>query len=219
MAAGLKVGRDQISRLRKELGIVCVQKKKYRATTDSSHSLAIAPNLLMQDFRTTAPGQVWGGDITYVWTPEGWLYLAGVKDFFTREIVGYAMASAMTEDLVRRALVKAVEYRKPGKGCIFHSDRGSQYCSGGFQSALRRCGLRSSMSRKGNCYDNAPTESFWAALKQELIYPNRFQTRAQAESAIRQYIELFYNRIRRHTALGNLPPAIYAANIIQRRSA
>lgn len=215
---GVTVGRDRIARLRKEMGLRCKQKKKFKATTTSSHALPVAPNLLEQQFAgIRAPGTVYGADITYVWTEEGWLYLAGVKDFATREIIGYAMGERMTVDLVLRAFKKALRYRRPELECLHHSDRGSQYCAKGYQKAVKQAGMRSSMSRKGNCYDNAPTESFWGTLKQELVYQVRFKTRAEAEAAIQEYIEVFYNRIRRHTALGNLAPAVYAETYYEKR--
>jgi putative transposase len=217
---GTDVGRDQISKLRRELELKCIQKAKFIATTNSNHDLPVAPNLLAQNFETTAPGTVWGSDITYIPTGEGWLFLAGIKDFHTREIVGYAMDSRMTKELVRTALRKALAYRKPAAGCIAHSDRGSQYCSLDYQDDLRAAGLTTSMSRRGNCYDNAPTESLWSSLKLELIYQRKFETRLQAESAIKEYIEVFYNRIRLHSSLGNIPPAIFAErSTTERKSA
>lgn len=217
---GLSAGRDQISLLRREMGLRCIQKRKYVVTTNSAHGLPIAENLLMQNFQTTAPGQVWGGDITYIRTLEGWLYLAAVKDFHTKEVVGSAMGSRMTDSLVRLALARALAYRRPPPGCICHSDQGSQYCSAAYQLDLIHARLRPSMSRRGNCWDNAPTESLWSTLKRELIRDRVFATRTQAEREIQQYIEVFYNRQRRHSSLGNLPPAIYAKNILsQRRSA
>lgn len=204
------VGRDRIHRLRKELGLRCIQKKKFKATTNSAHDLPVAPNLLEQKFDIDVPGKVLGTDITYIATGEGWLYLAGVKDFGSMEIVGYAMGSRMTKDLVCTALEKALKYRTPLPGCIHHSDRGSQYCAHTYQDLIRKHGMRSSMSRKGNCYDNAPTESFWGTLKQELVYQRRFKTRLEAQAAIQEWIEIFYNRIRRHSSLGGVAPARWA---------
>ena len=217
---GKVVGRDRISRLRKEMGLRCVQQKKFKATTNSSHSLPVAPNLLNQNFTVVEPGTVYGGDITYIWTDEGWLYLAGVKDFATCEIIGHAMGNRMTKELTLTALRKAIRYRAPLPGCIHHSDRGSQYCALSYQQAVTDAGMRPSMSRKGNCFDNAPVESFWGCLKQELVYQRRFRTRAEAQAAIQEYIEVFYNRMRRHSALGNIAPAIFAENYYsERRSA
>ncbi len=211
------VGRDQISRLRKEMGLKCIQVKKFKVTTDSKHQLPVAANLLEQNFEVATPSTVWGTDITYVPTDEGWLYLAGVKDFASREILGYAMSSTMSTELVRAALRKAVQFRRPLVGCIHHSDRGSQYCALDYRRDVQQAGLIASMSRKGNCYDNAPTESLWGHLKQELIYQRRFQTRSEAIAAIREYIEIFYNRMRRHSALGNVAPSVFAERYFAQR--
>ena len=219
-AAGTYIGRDHISRLRKEMGISCKQRKKFKATTNSKHNLPVAPNLLDQSFTVAEPGMVYGTDITYIPTDEGWLYLAGVEDFCTRELIGHAMDSRMTKELVSVALGKALRYRKPQSGCIHHSDRGSQYCAYSYQQEVRDAGMRPSMSRKGNCYDNASTESFWGTLKQELVHHRRFRTRDEAKAAIQEYIEVFYNRMRRHSALGNVAPAIFAEKYyLERRSA
>jgi putative transposase len=211
-ASGITVGRDRIARLRREMGLRCIQKRKFKATTNSAHSLPVVANLLNQEFDVTEPATVYGTDITYVWTDEGWLYLAGVKDLATKELIGHAMGSRMTKALTHAALNRAVRYRKPEPGCIHHSDRGSQYCAITYQAAVVALGMRPSMSRKGNCYDNAPVESFWGALKEELIYQRRFRTRVEAKAAIQEYIEVFYNRMRRHSALGNVAPAIFAEN-------
>ena len=216
---GISVGRDRIIRLRREMGIRCIQKRKFKATTNSKHSLPVAPNLLNQNFKATTPGTVYGADITYIRTGEGWLYLAGVKDFCTKEIVGYAMGKRMTKELVIEAFRKSVRYRKPEADCIYHSDRGSQYCSRMYRRLIENQGYRMSMSRKGNCFDNAPTESFWGALKQEFVYHCRFRTRDQAQVAIQEWIEVFYNRIRRHSAIGNVPPAIWADRFNSERRA
>jgi len=213
-----QVGRDHISRLRKEMGLKCIQKKKFKVTTDSAHQLPVAANLLEQKFSVSVPATVWGTDITYIPTDEGWLYLAGVKDFASREIVGYAMGSRMTTELVQRALGKALEFRKPLPGCIHHSDRGSQYCAAEYRGDVAKAGMIASMSRKGNCYDNAPTESFWGHLKQELVHHRHFQTRNEATAAVREYIEIFYNRMRRHSALGNTAPSVFAETFYSQRS-
>ncbi len=213
----VRIGRDQISRLRKEMGLKCIQKKKFKATTNSAHDLPVAPNLLDQNFDVTEPGTVWGTDITYIITGEGWLYLAAIKDFGSKEILGHAMGARMATDLVLEALAKALRYQRPQVDCIHHSDRGSQYCSVAYQKAVKKAGLRSSMSRKGNCYDNAPTESLWSHLKQELVHHRRFETRAQAKAAIQEWIEVFYNRMRRHSKLGNVAPAIYAEKYLKER--
>lgn len=211
------VGRDRIHRLRKELNLKCIQNKKFKATTNSKHDLPVAPNLLGQKFEISEPGKVYGTDITYIWTQEGWLYLAGVKDFGSKEIIGYAMNERMTKELVKTAFLKALKYRRPALGCIHHSDRGSQYCAQSYQNLIKQAGLKPSMSRKGNCYDNAPTESFWGSLKREMVNHQSFKTRNEAKSAIQEWIEIFYNRIRRHTSLGGISPARWAANYYKKR--
>jgi putative transposase len=217
IAQNIFVGRDQLSRIRQAMGLKCIQQKKFKATTNSDHDLPLEPNLLNQNFSVSTPGTVLGTDITYIFTEEGWLYVAGVKDFGSKEIVGYAMGPRMTKELTITALEKAIQYRKPHSGCIHHSDRGSQYCALDYQIAVKAAGMRASMSGKGNCYDNAPTESLWGSLKQELVHHRRFKTRAEAQSAIQEWIEVFYNRMRRHSKLGNMPPAIYAEKYYQEK--
>jgi putative transposase len=212
-ADGFIAGRDRIARLRRELGIRCRQKRKFKATTNSNHSLPVAENLLEQTFSPSAPNEVWVADITYIPTEEGWLYLAGVKDVFTCELVGYAMAERMTKELVAQALFRAMHQKRPAPGLIHHSDRGSQYCSSRYQKILEQFGMKASMSRRGNCYDNAPMESFWGTLKNELVHHCRYATRAEAEASIREYIEIFYNRQRRHSRLGYVAPAVFAQKI------
>lgn len=219
VAEGFRAGRDRITRLRRELGLRCRQKRKFKATTNSNHSLPVAENILDQTFTPTAPNRVWVTDITYVATGEGWLYLAGVKDVFTCELVGYAMGERMTQDLTARALFRAVQQKRPAPGLIHHSDRGSQYCAHAYQKLLNQFGMQASMSRKGNCYDNAPMESFWGSLKNELVHHQRYATRAQAEASIREYIEIFYNRQRRHSRLGYLAPAVFAQNFSRQPAA
>ncbi len=199
------------------MGLKCIQVKKFKITTDSKHHLPVAENLLQQKFSVSVPSTVWGTDITYVPTDEGWLYLAGVKDFASREILGYAMSSRMSTELACAALRKALQFRRPLPGCIHHSDRGSQYCASEYRKDVQRAGMVVSMSRKGNCYDNAPTESFWGHLKQELIHQRHFQTRNEAIAAIREYIEIFYNRMRRHSALGNMAPSVFAEQYFSQR--
>lgn len=214
---GIMIGRDHISRLMKRMGLKCIQKRKYKYTTDSRHNLPTYPNLLNQEFNVYAPGQAWGSDITYISTEEGWLYLAGIKDFGSKEIVGWATNSRMTRNLVKEALSKALAFRTPEKDCIHHSDRGKQYCSEEYIEKLRAHGFLVSMSRKGNCYDNAPTESFWGFLKQELIYRRKFKTRKEAIAAIQEYIEIFYNRVRRHSAISNMAPSIFTEKYYKER--
>jgi putative transposase len=207
---GIQVGICRIKRIRRKLGIRCKQKRKFKATTYSNHNLPVAENLLNQQFQIAAPNKVWLSDITYVPTDEGWLYLAGHKDLFTHEIVGYAMGERMTKNLVSQSLFRAVETKRPAKGLMHHSDRGSQYCSYEYRHLLEQFGMQTSMSGKGNCFDNAPMESFWGMLKQELIYHSHFRTRQEAKQAITKYIEIFYNRRRLQAGLGYLSPAIFA---------
>lgn len=204
---GLDMGINRICRLRRKYGIYCLQKKRFRATTQSTHRYPVAPNLLGQCFATTRPCEVWVADITYVDTAEGWLYVAGVKDLFTKELVGWAISTRLTASLAIDALDRAFERKQPAGGLIHHSDRGSQYACGDYQHRLRLYGMRASMSRKGNCYDNAPMESFFATFKTELVYQQHFETREAARRAIFEYIEVFYNRQRRHASIGNLAPA------------
>jgi putative transposase len=205
----IRAGICRIKRIRRKLGICCKQTKKFKATTNSRHNLPVAENLLKQQFHVYEPNKVWVTDITYIPTEEGWLYLAGHKDLFHGEIVGYAMGDRMTRSLISRSLIRAILAKRPAKGLIHHSDRGSQYCSREYRRLLDRFELQASMSRKGNCYDNAPMESFWGTLKQELIYHRHYMTRQEAISDITEYIEVFYNRQRRQAKLGFLPPIAY----------
>jgi len=206
---GTIVGVSRIKRIRKKLGIRCKQTKKFKATTDSKHNLPVAENLLDQKFEATAPNQIWVSDISYVPTGEGWLYIAGLKDIFNKEIVGYAIGERMTKELVNEALFRAVARKRPSRGLIHHSDRGSQYCSTKYRNLLMQFGMTASMSRKGNCYDNAPMESFWGTLKNELVHQRKYKTRNEAIQEITEYVEVFYNRQRRQAQLGYLSPAAY----------
>ena len=218
-ADGFTAGVGRIKRLRKKLGIRCKQVRRFKATTNSKHHLPVAPNLLGQKFESTRPNETWVTDITYVATVEGWLYLSGIKDIYNGEIVGYAMGPRMTADLVGRALFQAVSAKRPGPGLIHHSDRGSQYCSHEYQGLVKRFGMQSSMSRKGNCYDNAPMESFWGTLKNELVHHRRYATRYSAMAEITEYIEIFYNRQRRQSRLGYLSPAAFAQQFYRQQQA
>ncbi len=206
---GVHAGVDRIKRIRRQLGLRCRQKRKFKVTTDSRHNLPTAPNLLDRQFAVSAPNRVWVTDITYVATEEGWLYLAGIKDLFNGELVGYALGERMTQNLVMQALFRAVAARRPERGLVHHSDRGSQYCAQAYQRLLRQFGMQVSMSRKGNCWDNAPMESCWGSLKNELIHHHRFAARRDAKQAITEYIEIFYNRIRKQARLGYLSPAAF----------
>lgn len=205
-AKGLPYGKNRIARLMKQYGIQAKGKRKFKVTTDSNHSLPIAENKLNQDFHAQELNQKWTTDITYIWTDEGWLYLAVVIDLFSRKVVGWSMRSSLNRALVIDALVMAIKARHPPKGLLHHSDRGSQYASQEYRQLLNQTGMIASMSRKGNCYDNAPTESFFASLKRELVYHRRYQSRAQAKQDIFQYIEIWYNRKRRHSTLGYVSP-------------
>ncbi len=202
---GVRTSNDRVRRLMKELNLVPVQVRKFKATTNSKHSLPVAPNLLKQDFRADAPCQKYVGDITYIHTDEGWLYLATVIDLFSRKVVGWALEERMTKQLVINAMNQAIKHEKPAEGLIFHSDRGSQYASYDYQALLREHGYRQSMSAKGDCYDNACAESFFATIKKECIRLERFRTRSKARLVVVDYI-IWYNAKRRHSYLGDISP-------------
>ena len=214
-ASGIRASVHRVKRLRRDLGIRCKQKKKFKATTDSRHKLPVAENVLAQQFTATAPNQAWVTDITYISTGEGWLYLAGHKDLFSGEIVGYAMGERMTKNLVNQSLLRAVTNKRPQVGLLIHSDRGSQYCSHEHRELLAQFGILASMSGKGNCYDNAPMESFWGMLKTELVHHKRYATRREAIRDITEYIEIFYNRQRRQARLNYLAPVVFAQNFFR----
>lgn len=216
---GTNAGICRIKRIKREQGLYCKQIKKYKATTDSTHKLPVAENLLDQEFKAEAPNKVWVSDITYIPTEEGWLYLAGHKDIFNGEIVGYAMGERITKNLVSESLFRAVAAKRPAKGLMHHSDRGSQYCSPKYRQLLEQFGMEASMSRKGNCYDNAPMESFWETLKQEIVYHRKYKTRQEAIQEIREYIEVFYNRQRRQARLDYMSPVAYEKKFYQMRIA
>ena len=203
---GYRVGKQRVERLMREHDIRARHKRRWKATTDSKHDLPVAANLIARDFSPVGPNQVWGADITYIWTDEGWLYLAVVIDFFNREIVGWSLKGQLTADLVVDALTMARFRRRPEPGLIHHSDRGTQYASVAFQQKLAEFGMRCSMSRKGNCWDNAPSESFFNSLKNERVHGARYRTRIDAKADVFQYIEGFYNRVRRHSTLGQISP-------------
>ena len=204
---GRRHGRARVAGIMGEMGLCGRQRGRWRVqTTDSNHDHPIAPNRLAEAPPATAPNQLWAGDITYIPTGEGWLYLAGVLDLYSRQLVGWAMSERIDTPLVLGALHMALLHRQPPPGLLFHSDRGVQYAAGAHRAALAEAGLLASMSRKGNCYDNATMESFWSTLKLELVYRTTFATRAQARAQIFDYIEIFYNRQRAHSALGHLSP-------------
>lgn len=199
-------GKNRIARRMQHIGLRAKAKKKFKVTTDSKHNLPVAPNLLARDFTTTVPNQKWVGDITYIWTDEGWMYLAVVIDLYSRAVIGWSMQSTMTKQLVCDALQMALWRRHFPRNVLFHSDRGSQYCSYDYQHLLKTNGFICSMSRKGNCWDNAPSESFFHTLKVELIHDEKYTTRDAAKKSIFEYIEVYYNRIRRHSTLGSIAP-------------
>ncbi len=202
---------NTVARIMREAGIAAKTKRKFRQTTDSNHGLPVAENVLDRDFAPTGPNESWCADITYIPTREGWLYLAAVEDLFSRMVVGWSMDATMTSRLVVDALESAVLRRLPGSGLVAHSDRGSQYASEHYRRLLAEEGIVCSMSRRGNCWDNAPMESFFATLKKELVHGEDYATRAEAKASIFEYIEAFYNRVRRHSALGYLSPVNYEA--------
>ena len=202
----LKVSKHTVYRLMKQQGLQSKTRRKYKATTNSKHNLPVAENLLNRQFSAEKPNQKWVSDITYIWTEQGWLYLAGILDLHDRSIVGWAMDSTMKTQLVVNALEQAIGRTHAEKGLLLHSDRGVQYASKAYQKILKQRGYICSMSRKGNCYDNAPMESFWGKLKSEWLYGRRFRTRQEAKMAVFEYIELFYNRRRCHATNGYLTP-------------
>lgn len=211
-SAGKRIGRNRIARLMREAGLKAIVRRRFRTTTNSAHDLPVAENLLERCFESGRPNEAWVTDLTYVWTSEGWLYLAVVLDLFSRRIVGWSMARHMRTDLVLNALRMALGNRLPDKDLVHHSDRGSQYASFRYQELLERQGITCSMSRRGDCYDNAVVESFFGTLKTELIYRRSWPDRQAARSAIHDYIEVFYNRKRRHSTLGYRSPAEFEAH-------
>jgi transposase InsO family protein len=211
LARGIRVGKERVRRMMKAHGIKARGKKKFVVTTDSKHSLPIASNLLQRNFTANAPDQVWAGDITYIETDEGWLYLAVVLDLFSRQVVGWSMQPHMHSSLVTDALRMAWFRRAPQPGLVLHSDRGSQYCGQQFQAALASYGMKSSMSRKGDCWDNAPTESFWGRLKVGRLYGRKFETRRQAMDEVIDWMT-FYNHRRIHSTLGYVSPMQFEAS-------
>ena len=198
-AKGRRVARKRVERLMREAGLRARRKRRFRRTTDSAHSLPLAPNLLARDFTASAPNRAWVGDITYLWTAQGWLYLAVLIDLFSRRVVGWALSERIDEQLALDALNMALHTRRPPRGLVHHTDRGSQYASRAYRAVLRAAGIRRSMSRKGDCWDNAVAESFFAALKEELVEDVETLTRAEARKVVFEYIESFYNRERLHS--------------------
>lgn len=213
MIDGERCGIRRVERLMSANGICGKQERKYVATTDSRHDLPVAENILDRKFQVEEPNLVWSSDITYIPTDEGWLYLATVLDLCSKVVVGWSMSDSLEKGLVADALNMAYRQRQPCVGLIHHSDRGSQYASESYRQLLNDCGMRISMSRKGNCWDNAVSESFFATLKKELIHHEHYRTRAEARRAIFEYIEVFYNRWRLHSSLGYMSPLNYEKQI------
>jgi transposase InsO family protein len=204
---GLCCGKHRVARLMRQAGLRAVVGRRFRLTRDSKHALPIGANLLARDFGAGEANAKWASDITYLWTGEGWLYLAVVLDLFSRRVVGWATQARLDRSLVLKALEAALGQHHPGAGLVHHSDRGSQYASGDFQARLEASGILCSMSRKGNCWDNAVVESFFGTLKQELVNRCRFATREAARREVFEYVEVWYNRQRRHSSLGYVSPA------------
>jgi putative transposase len=205
-AEGWTVSRRRVAKRRRGLGLRAKAARKFKATTQSKHALPVAPNRLDQNFTAAAPNRVWVADVTYIGTDEGWLYLAVVLDVYSRAVVGWAMAERMTRDRVIAALTMAIWRRRPGPGLIAHSDRGRQYASREYQRLLKRHGFLCRMSRKGDGYDNAAMESFFHSLKVEQVHDQRYRTREEAQADLFEYIETYYNPIRRHSTLNYLSP-------------
>jgi transposase InsO family protein len=209
--AGFDIGQYRVRRLMKLNNLIVKRKRKFKVTTDSAHNKPIAKNLLKQDFFAERPNQKWVGDISYIWTGEGWLYLAVIIDLFSRRVVGWAMSRRMKKELAMEALQMAINLRQPKPGLIHHSDRGSQYCSDDYLKLVKRAGMVPSMSGKGNCYDNAVAESFFKTLKSELVWRTSFQLRVEAKKEIEKFINGFYNPKRRLSANGLLSPMEFEA--------
>ena len=211
---GIRCGQKRVARLMREHGICARRVRRFKATTDAKHTLPVAENVLDRQFEVAVPHARWAADITYIWTRHGWLYLAVVMDLFSRRIIGWSMQQTLERSLVVDALEMALRARHPPSGLLHHSDRGSQYASGTYQDLLRRAGCRCSMSRRGNCWDNAPVESFFSTLKMELVHERRYETRQQARAEIFEFIEVWYNRQRLHSSLGYMSPADYESKMI-----
>ena len=211
LARGHAVSPGRVERLMRANGISARRKRRFKVTTDSKHNMAVAANTLDREFAVEVADRKWAGDITYIWTREGWLYLAVILDLFSRRVVGWAMDHRIDRRLVLGALDMALMVREPTEDLLHHSDRGSQYASEDYRKRLKAAGIACSMSRKGDCWDNAVVESFFGTLKQELVHRSEFETRNEAKSAIFEYIEVFYNRWRRHSYLGYMSPAEFEA--------
>jgi transposase InsO family protein len=218
-ADGEQVGRKRVARLMQEEGLEGQRKRRFRVTTDSRHSHPVATNELNRNFTASAPNKVWVTDITYIWTREGWIYLAAILDLFSRRVVGWSMDTHLDRMLALDALGMALRTRRPEAGLIHHSDRGVQYASAEYQGRLRERGIVCSMSRKGDCWDNAVAESFFSTLKAELVHRNDYVSRGQARVSVFDYIEAFYNGRRRHSALGYVSPVEHESAAARREGA
>lgn len=206
---GETCSKNRVARRMRVLGLKAKGKRKFRITTDSNHNLPVAQNLLNREFSATAINQKWAGDITYVWTTEGWLYLAVIIDLYSRAVIGWSIQATITRELVGDALMMALQRRGFPRGVLCHSDRGSQYCSKDYQKIIKTYGLICSMSRKGDCWDNAVSESFFHSLKTECLYHEKYETKAITKQGLFQYIEMYYNRIRRHSTIGSMAPMVF----------
>ncbi len=218
-AKDIHASKHRVARLMRENGLRGKRRRKFRHTTDSDHTMPVAPNTLARDFTADAPNEVWVTDITYIPTGEGWLYLAAILDLYSRRVVGWSMSERITRQLTLDALSMALAARTPSGGLLHHSDRGSQYASADYRAALDDAGIECSMSRKGNCWDNAVAESFFATLKTELVHDANWRTRAEARSAIFHYLEVFYNRRRRHSSIGYVSPEEFELKYEERQMA
>lgn len=208
-AQGWRVGNRRVEQLMRNNGIQAKRKRRFRITTNSEHKRPVAPNVLDRQFDVKTPDTVWAGDITYIWTQQGWLYLAVILDLFSRRVIGWAMSNRINTQLALDAMNMALAQRQPGAGLLHHSDRGSQYAARRYGKLLDAHGVKPSMSRKGNCWDNSVVESFFGTLKNELVHHVVFPTRDAAKEAIFEFIEIYYNRYRRHSSLGYLSPIDY----------
>ncbi len=221
---GIACGKHRVAKLMKQAGLCALLPRRFQVTTDSKHALPVAKNLLNQDFTASKADERWAADITYLWTGEGWLYLAVVLDLFSRRVVGWSMQASLHKELVLGALVMALGQRRPDSGLLHHSDQGSQYASTDYQTRLQEAQIACSMSRRGNCFDNAVVESFFGTLKNEMVHRCRFATRDAARQEVFEYIEVWYNRQRRHSSLGYLrrcyePQVTVASNLVSIRQA
>jgi transposase InsO family protein len=218
-AQGCEVGRHRVARLMREQGLRARRKRRFQYTTDSRHGLPVAANVLDRQFTVATPNTVWASDITYLWTREGWLYLVVILDLFSRRVIGWALHDRITRQLAVDALTMALGHRKPSPGLVHHSDRGSQYASGDYQAILAAHGVVCSMSRRGNCWDNAVAESFFSTLKIELAHDADWTTHAEARGDVGEYVEIFYNTQRRHSALDYLSPVAFERRHKENRAA